>query len=225
MPDKRTHRGPHPEDAIDAVFLTGTPAWSDGSVTYDDIESSQIPALYFSYLRNHSFDLIEKVIEHNALDILGLAALILLGVKYLEDISFTSDEGEILGTALLYEKSGNLEKANELYTELKGCAAREDVKTLAIKRSSFIMKRKKLFDEAVTLWQLLSHTQDKSAARELSVHFEHREKNYAKALEFVQKGLESAGLTDLQRKDFEKRWQRLNKKIKALGKDEDPEKG
>jgi len=187
----------------------------------EDIESSQIPALYFSYLRNRSFSMIEKVIEHNALDILGLAALVLLGVKYLEDSSDTSDEGEILGTAMLFEKSGDLKKAKNLYFDLKECAIREDVKAQAIKRSSFIMKKQKLFNEAVALWEMLSPGGDKNAARELSMHFEHREKNYTKALEAVQKGLESVNLTTLQKKDFEKRLLRLNKKVKAIQKEEE----
>jgi len=56
--------------------------------------------------------------------------------------------------------------------------------------------------------------------RELSVYFEHREKNYIKALEYVQKGLDSIELTEPQQRDFEKRLRRLTMKIAALEKEE-----
>lgn len=182
----------------------------------EDIDSSQVPMLYFNYLRSNSFSLIEKVVEHNALDLVGLSALLLLGIKYIADISWVSDEGEMLGTAMLYEKYGALEKANELYGLIKRSAGRDDIIARSVKRKSIIVKKKKFYDEAKELWEYLSSSQDRYAVRELSIHFEHREKNYFKALEFVSKGLASIDLTETQRKDFEKRWQRLNKKIKAL---------
>ncbi|MCK5055997.1 MAG: ribonuclease H-like domain-containing protein, partial [Candidatus Aminicenantes bacterium] len=182
----------------------------------EDIDSSQVPMLYFNYLRSNAFELIEKVVQHNALDLVGLSALLLLGIKYVDDISFTNDEGEILGAAVLYEKYGDFDKANELYGLVKKSAARADTIAKAVKRKSIIVKRKKLYDEAKELWKILSHAQDRYAVRELSVHFEHREKDYFKALEFVRRGLETIDLTEAQRADFEKRFQRLNKKIKAL---------
>jgi uncharacterized protein YprB with RNaseH-like and TPR domain len=182
----------------------------------EDIESSQVPMLYFNYLRSNSFASIEKVVEHNALDLVGLSALVLLGVKYVEDTSFTDDEGELLGAAVLYEKYGDIKKANELYGFIKKSAGRADVISQAVKRKAIIVKKKKLYDEAKELWNILSNNQDRYAVRELSVHFEHREKNYFKALEFVHQGLAAADLTDAQREDFEKRLARLNKKIKAL---------
>jgi hypothetical protein len=72
------------------------------------------------------------------------------------------------------------------------------------------------------LWEILSHTDtnDRLAVRELSIYFEHREKNYVKALEYVRKGLDSLELTEAQQQDFEKRLQRLTRKIEALDKEE-----
>ncbi len=186
----------------------------------DDVDPSQIPGLYFNYLRSRSFSLLEKVVEHNALDMVGLAALVLLAVKFQEDIAFTRDEGEILGTARLFEKYGDLEKALQLYEFLQQSAIRQDVVAVAVKSLAIIRKKKKLYKEALELWQVLSavDSHDRLAVRELSVHFEHREKNYLKALEYVQKALDTIDLTGAQRQDFEKRCQRLTKKIAALEK-------
>jgi len=189
----------------------------------DDVDASQIPGMYFNYLRSRSFSSIEKVVEHNALDLLGLAALVLLAVKYQEDIAFTRDEGEILGTAKLYEKYGDFEKALQLYELLKQSALREEIVTKAVKNLAVIKKKKKLYKEALQLWEILSHSDanDRLAVRELSVYFEHREKNYVKALEYVRKGLDSMELTGPQQRDFEKRLKRLTGKIEALDKEED----
>lgn len=188
----------------------------------EDIESSQIPAIYFNYLRSRSIETIREIVDHNALDLLGLAGLLLLGIKYLEDISFTRDEGEILGTARLYEKNGDLETADRLYQTVKQSAVRTDVKDRAVKGLAVLLKKKKLYAEAAELWELLSGSGsgDRLALRELSVHLEHREKDYKKALELVRTGLDTLDLTDTQRMDLEKRYQRLTKKTAALEKEE-----
>jgi uncharacterized protein YprB with RNaseH-like and TPR domain len=182
----------------------------------EDIDGSQIPALYFNYLRNNRFFLIEKVIEHNALDLVGLSSLLLLGLRYVEDISFTNDEGEIFGVAIFYEKYGDLEKANKLYEVLKDSASRKDIISNSIKRLSAIKKKKKLYIEAAELWKILSNYSDHTAYKELSIYYEHREKNYFKAIEFVERGLEKIDLTKTQKRDMEKRLKRLQRKIKAL---------
>jgi hypothetical protein len=161
-------------------------------------------------------------VEHNALDLVGLAALVLLAVKYQEDIAFIHDEGEILGTAKLYEKYGDLEKAQQLYEILKQSAMRDEIAAKAVKSLAIIKKKKKLYKEALQLWEILSHSEanDRLAVRELSIYFEHREKNYVKALEYVRKGLNSMELTEPQQRDFEKRLKRLTRKIEALDKEE-----
>jgi uncharacterized protein YprB with RNaseH-like and TPR domain len=186
----------------------------------EDVDASQIPTMYFNYLRSRSFALIQRIVEHNALDLVGLAGLLLLGIKYLEDISYTNDEGEILGTAKLYEKYGDFTEADRLYNILKQSAVRDDVMEKAVKGLAVIMKKKKLYGEAAELWEMLSGHSDRLALRELSVHLEHREKNYKKALEWVREGLKIIDLTDTQRQDFEKRFKRLNRKIEALEKGE-----
>ena len=191
----------------------------------DDVDASRIPTMYFNYLRSRSYVVIQRIVEHNALDLVGLAGLLLQGVKYLEDISYTVDEGEILGTAKLFEKYGDFETADRLYKDLKQSAVRKDVMDKAVKGLAVILKKKKLYAEAAELWEMLSGhgdrpgSADRHALRELSVHLEHRERNYVKALEWVREGLNIIDLTDAQRLDFEKRFKRLNKKIQALDKD------
>lgn len=182
----------------------------------DDIDASAIPALYFSFLRSQAFSLIEPVMEHNAMDLVGLAAVVLLGVLYLDDYSLTGDEGEILGLGLLCERAGLLEKAEGFYQIAKEVSGRSDVHTLALRRLSVLLKKKKLFHEALELWELLSAGNDLHALREISIHYEHRERNYVEAVTFVEKALANVQLSPGQQQELEKRLERLQKKIAKL---------
>ncbi len=182
----------------------------------DDIDASSIPALFFSFLRSQNFSLIEPVMEHNAMDLVGLAAVVLLGVLYLDDYSLTGDEGEILGLGLLCERAGLLEKAEGFYKIAREASGRTEVRNLALRRLSVLLKKKKLFHEALELWQLLSAGNDIGAMREISIHYEHRERNYAEAVTFVEKALASVQLSPGQQQELEKRLERLQKKIAKL---------
>lgn len=182
----------------------------------EDIDASQIPSIYFSFLRNRMSSMLDKVVEHNALDLIGLSAILLLAIHYLKDISNTTDEGEILGTARIYEKYGDLVKAGQLYEILKSRAVREEIVAEAVKRLSLLKKKRKLYEEAAELWEMLLRTGESSVYRELSMHYEHREKNYHKALEFVEAGLDRIDLSEAKRSDLEKRFKRLKRKINAL---------
>ena len=182
----------------------------------DDIEASSIPALFFSFLRSQDFSLIEPVMEHNAMDLVGLAAVVLLGLRYLEDYSLTADGGEILGLGMLCERAGLLEKAEDFFRAAGESGSRGEVQNLAMRRLSVLLKKKKLYQEAMQLWEILSAGNDLQAYREISVHYEHRERNYYQAIEIVEKALGSVSLSPSQQQDLEKRLQRLRLKISKL---------
>jgi hypothetical protein len=187
----------------------------------DDIEGSDIPALYFSFLRSRAFSLIEPVVEHNAMDLVGLAAVVLLGALYLDDYSLTGDGGEIFGLGRLCERAGLLEKAEGFYKVAREVSARSDVAVLATRRLSTLLKKKKLFGEALELWRQLADGHDAQAQRELSVHFEHRERDFAMALTYVEKAIAGGGLTPARQQEMEKRLQRLQQKIAKLDEKEE----
>ncbi|MCX6556836.1 MAG: ribonuclease H-like domain-containing protein [Candidatus Aminicenantes bacterium] len=182
----------------------------------DDIEASAIPALYFSFLRSGDLAAIEPVVEHNAMDLVGLAAVVLLGALYLDDHSLTNDGGEILGLGRLCERAGLLERAEAFYQIARDVGGRADVQIQAVRRLSVLLKKKKLYTEALQLWEILSSANDLQALREISVHYEHRERNYYQAVEIVEKALENVRLSPSQQQELEKRLQRLRGKIAKL---------
>ncbi len=182
----------------------------------DDVDGADIPALYFSFLRSRAFSLLEPVVEHNAMDLVGLAAVVLLGALYLDDHSLTGDGGEIFGLGRLCERAGLLERAEELYKAARESSSRDDVSALAARRLSVLLKKKRLYDEALELWQQLAAGHDARAQRELSVHFEHRERDFVTALRYVEQAIDEGGLTPARQREMEKRLQRLRKKIAQL---------
>ena len=186
----------------------------------DDVDASLIPSLYFSYLHTNRFSMLEKVVEHNALDLVGLSALLLRGLMVLKDVSYSSDAGEVLGAARLFERSGDFEKAGKLLEIARQSSERKDVTVKAVKRLAVLKKKKKLYEEATELWKLLSEDHDHVALRELSIHFEHRRKDYHGALEFVCRAIEEVGVSESQRRDLEKRLSRLKRKIELLENEE-----
>jgi uncharacterized protein len=186
----------------------------------DDIDGSDIPALYFDFLRSRAFSLIEPVVEHNAMDLVGLAAVVLLGVLYLDDYSLTGDGGEIFGLGRLCERAGLLEKAEEFYKVAREVSSRSDVGTLAAQRLSALMKKKKLYGEALELWRQLADASDPQAQHEISVHYEHRERDYAMAITYVEKALSGGGLSPARQQEMEKRLKRLQQKIAKLEENE-----
>jgi uncharacterized protein YprB with RNaseH-like and TPR domain len=187
----------------------------------DDIEGSQIPSLYFNYLRSKDFSLIEKIVEHNALDIVGLACLLLLGIKYLNNISHTRHEGEIFGIAVLWEKTGNIKKAEEYYRILIDSAANQDISSKSIKRLSLLKKKENLLQEATQLWDKLSQYKDYQAFKELAIYYEHHSKDYKMALEYTVSAINQLNLTLCQQQELEKRANRLLKKLQLLEKQSD----
>lgn len=180
----------------------------------EDIPGSLIPSLYNSFLRTNRFELLEKVIEHNALDLVGLNALLLLVSLYMQDSSFIQDDGELFGKARILEKFGKIEDAEKIFEYLKDNSTRDEIIELSIKRLSNIKKKKRLFKEAEELWTELSKRGDKNSIKDLSIHLEHRLKDYEKALELILNKIDDLNLTDNQRADMEKRIKRLRTKIK-----------
>jgi len=179
----------------------------------EDIDGSQIPSLYFEFLRTRRMAMLASVIEHNALDLLSLAGLLLLAVFYTRDISWTSDVGEILGLSRVFERMGDWERTEECLRIVSESATREPVRTDAVKRLGRLLKSRKLYHEAIHLWQILADSRQEIGFRELSIHYEHREKNPLKALEIVEKAFESMSCGGREQVGMEKRLRRLRDKL------------
>ncbi len=181
----------------------------------DDIAGEFIPSLYFSFLRQKRLSMLEPVIRHNALDIVGLAALLVLAASYLQDPSLAEREGEHLGLAQLFERRGDMDTAEEcLDRELTRCREGK-IRAEVIKRMALCKKRRKLYQEAARLWSELLPALDKRAFTELIVHTDYREGDMQRSKELIHEALERLPLTPAQRRNLEERLVRLQRRMDA----------
>ena len=186
-----------------------------------DIAGEFIPGLYFDFLRHGRFAMLEPVVHHNALDIVGLAALITLAASYLQNGDMVCREGEHLGLARLWQRRGDWERAETcLERELAGCSS-EGIRAECLRRLAICKKRRKRYDEAASLWKALLPSLDKRAFNELIVHTAFREGDMEGSMELIREALEKLSLTGLQRQRLEARLARIVQKSRTLSGDLD----
>ncbi|MDR3119776.1 MAG: ribonuclease H-like domain-containing protein [Clostridiales bacterium] len=148
-----------------------------------DIPGSLIPQVYFDYLENRERDLLDRVLLHNRLDILAMAAVI----KYISDLAANAASaapravgavaapesasaaqaafampravggrrwGELLGLAGLFESIGNVELAERC---LGLCVERGGASIVrrALARLANLKKRENDYETAIRCWRRL----------------------------------------------------------------------
>ena len=186
-----------------------------------DVEGSEIPGLYFDYLRTGNAQGLQPVFYHNALDIVTLAALTVELARVLSDAS----EKTLASSLDLFSLSRILERAKA--TERSADACRQAlakglpqmVESQALWQLAAQHKRRRQHEMAVELWNELARHETPFALRaleELAIHFEHRQRDVAAALEYTSTALESLRLDSSSShfKRFSHRRERLERKAK-----------
>ena len=180
-----------------------------------DVPGEEIPRIYFEYVRSRDARGIVRVLEHNRLDVLSLAALSALACQWVhgegpEDPRDAYSLGRVFERAQLYERS------DAQYRR----AVREDagpLRTAALLRLAARAKRGGDLTAACELWDRAARAGSWYALRELAVHHEHRTRDLAAALAAVDLGLLQAahpgGGSTRAAREFERRRTRLALKI------------
>jgi len=181
----------------------------------EDVLGYQIPGLYFEFLREGRLEAMDRICEHNSMDLVGLLGLLILVLGFLRDEARVKDPGEALGIARLLELRGRVKRAEAYYRRVVREDARPDLTRRALLHLSLIKKRSRCFSEAKGLWErLLDFEKPFFAYRELAMVYEHRERNLQRALDLVTRALETGSLNDFYRQDFIRRKERLLNKIR-----------
>jgi len=185
----------------------------------EDIPPAEIPLRYFEYLRTGDFSLIEPVLYHNQEDLLSLLGVVIIGAGFLSRAAADEEETgadamDLFGAAKILEKAGATEKSVRLmHRALEGRLSQE-ASLQAKKKLAHHFKKNREWDKAISLWQQLTPLHHLSCFRELAVHYEHREKDYARAAAVAEEGLSlAAGVSRTFEQDFSHRLVRLRGKI------------
>ena len=169
-----------------------------GFTRKDDTPGSLAPSLYFEYLANKRLEVLQGVFVHNEQDILSLAGLaihlsrILGGKLHIEPM----EAEDRYRTGLWLDKMGKSELAEQLFSHL--------LETSPSGRGSYAAdlalhyKRRGDIRRAVQLWlEAVACAKDRAIAPlqpflELAMYYEHRERDYAAALDYAEEALRQA---------------------------------
>ena len=175
-----------------------------------DLPGELIPYLYFDFLRTqHAFRLV-PIFHHNALDILSLACLTAIVPAH-----FRSDEGAAPGLALRHGadlvglarwllQSERPEEALRLFRRAVELGLPDHLLFRTLWDTAATEKRLGRDDAALALVAELAASPNPFRARaleELAKHYEHRERNYAMALEMTRSALAIEDTPDIRRRE------------------------
>ena len=184
-----------------------------------DLPGELIPNYYFDYLRSHDALKLVPIFHHNQMDILTLAcltALVLAAVGQPEAAPLAHPL-DLYSLAAWIAKVGRREVAARLYQRLldqRALAGRlpEAVQWRAKAELAALYKRSHDYQRALPLWTELaaaSNGERLLAMEELAKYYEHRARDYARALAAARAGLAAASDTA----PWHRRLHRLDRKL------------
>jgi len=162
--------------------------------TDEDIPGWEIPQIYFDYLNTGDVSFIKRVIYHNAMDIVSLAALFNHTARLLFNPleSGTSNKIDIISLGKLYEGMGDVDMASRLY-HLSLESDNNNYQDLpinfyidALTRLALLYKRKQNYSISIGLWKKAALYHNIPAFIELAKYYEHKEKDFEQALIWTQ---------------------------------------
>jgi len=160
--------------------------------TEEDVPGWMIPQLYFDYLRTGDARPLKSVFYHNAMDVLSLAALLNHTSAILADpLNARLDHAvDIYSIARLHEDEGDLPTAIQLYQQGLQGELPEETFLETLLRLARLHKRQGDYDASIPLWEQAAQHKLIDAHVELAKYFEHRLRDYDKAIAWTQRALE-----------------------------------
>jgi len=166
----------------------------------EDVPGWMIPQMYFDYLRDGDVEPMKSVFYHNAMDVLSMGALLNYLCQVLSEARPTIEMPglDLIALAKFHEDFGDQRKAINLYQQVlnhidfKGGTELSEIYTGVILRLANIYKRQEQISPAIQLWEKAASQNSIQACVELAMVYEHREKNYRKAIHWTEIGVELA---------------------------------
>ncbi|TDF99578.1 ribonuclease H-like domain-containing protein [Paenibacillus piri] len=168
-----------------------------------DVPGSLAPALYFQYLAERDVSIVQGIFEHNELDILSLAGLsihfagTLNGQSRIEEMEL--EELYRLGLWLDKLDRGELAaRALELLEQRLAGGMESEAAAGYMLPLAQVYKQQRRFADACRLWTLYTERKGERSVVslepfiELSMHYEHREKQLGRALHYAEWALQHA---------------------------------
>ena len=160
-----------------------------GHLRQGDIPGAEIPGLYFDYLGGADVRNLMPVFEHNCLDV---ATLLSFAVHFLHLCGRPERDPRALGgMGRLHMRRGNRRRAQELLEEAR---RQREATYRDLRELGFLYKKQGSYGKALEIWTALVERQERAKRFvpfdvvpyvEAAKHFEHRAKDFARALTFT----------------------------------------
>src|SRR5437899_5076285 len=162
--------------------------WDRGA----DLLSGMIPQIYFDYVRGGPPERLVPVLNHNQMDLRGLAVLSRRTLSLLSDAENLGQDGlELFGVSRICEKRGECTRARKLYERSIASFLPMETDRAARRSLAKLAKREGDFDLACELWKdALGNTRHGYEAYEqLAMYYEHKARNPEQARQVVSQAL------------------------------------
>ncbi len=159
-----------------------------------DVPGALIPYIYFEYLRTRQAARLLPLFHHNATDILTLACLTGIVPYAFKDASSAPlrHGAEMAGIARWLREAGDLDQALILFRRAIETGLNDELLFRTLWDVAMLERKRGCPDAALATWTDLAAARNPFQVRaleELAKHYEHREKNYAMALEMTRDAL------------------------------------
>jgi hypothetical protein len=160
-----------------------------------DVAGSEIPGIYFDYLRSGDARGLQPVFYHNALDIMTLAAVTVELARAIGDGGANTLDSpvDLFSLSRMFEFAGSREQSVETCRRALSGGLPEEIEARALHQLALQYKRQRQHELAVEKWLELSRRASPlalDAFEELAIHYEHHERNLKTAMEFTLAALE-----------------------------------
>jgi len=196
--------------------------WDRGA----DLLSGMIPQIYFDFLRGGPPERLVPVLNHNQMDLRGLAALSSRILSLLSDAEHLGQDGlELFGVSRICEKRGEHTRARNLYQRSIASFLPTETDRVARRLLARLAKRQGDFDLACELWKhaLGNSRHGYDAYEQLAMYYEHKARDPEQARQIVQQALDELShaiqVGDIVpgpyceiKARFDRRMERLNRK-------------
>jgi uncharacterized protein YprB with RNaseH-like and TPR domain len=154
---------------------------------HGDVGGEEIPRIYFDFVRRRDGRALVKVLDHNRLDVVSLAALSILACQWV-DGGWAEDPLDVYCLARVYERARLFERSDAEYR--RAADGPSPVRVPALLRLAARARRRGDHAEAARLWEHAADEGDWRALRALAIHHERRGRNPLSALRAVERALE-----------------------------------
>lgn len=162
--------------------------WDRGA----DLLSGLIPQIYFDYLRGGPPERLVPVLNHNQMDLRGLAALSSRILALLSDAENLGQDGlELFGVSRICDRRGEQARARHLYEKSIASFLPSETDRVARRLLARLAKRQGDFELACELWKdaLGNSRHGYEAYEQLAIYYERKARDPEQAREIVEQAL------------------------------------